>query len=163
MLVFFSMEYSVSFFFRYKLQEMFLQLSILKKMCRLVFFHVRTARDPSRCSSCATFISKRITENVRTHANIVKGNSNDAEFKWIKVNCWFFFSSFFTKYDLQKHEVTHFGNKSFQCTVCDKAFHRITLLRRHEKVIFRIVLKSFKMADWFFHLSCFEYDLCFVL
>lgn len=51
------------------------------------------------------------------------------------IHCLFIcFRSFFSKYDLQKHESVHSGLKPFECIICQRSFARLTLLRRHEKV-----------------------------
>lgn len=42
--------------------------------------------------------------------------------------------SFFSKYDLAKHVLTHTKQKDYTCIVCAKSFSRSTLLYRHEKI-----------------------------
>uniref|UniRef100_A0A2A4K7B4 C2H2-type domain-containing protein n=1 Tax=Heliothis virescens TaxID=7102 RepID=A0A2A4K7B4_HELVI len=51
-----------------------------------------------------------------------------------KHKCLYCDMSFFTRYDVKKHMITHTGEKEFQCPVCLKAFGRKSTLVEHLRI-----------------------------
>ncbi|XP_053601420.1 zinc finger protein pita-like isoform X2 [Plodia interpunctella] len=44
-------------------------------------------------------------------------------------------ATFFSKYDLMTHQLTHSEEMPFECVACSRKFRRLVLLKRHEKIM----------------------------